>query len=89
MEVSCIYSYTSPYQRHQFLKLEPDWWHNLLSYNKQGIGLGGVQNICHIGCKLQPDQWVDGYVAVCLVLTSEVYALTKYLSILWWNLRKA
>ena len=35
------------------------------------IGGGGVQYICLVGCRLPP---LDGYVAVCLVLTIEVYS---------------
>ena len=35
---------------------------------------GVVQCICLVGCKIQP---VDGYVAVCLVLTIDFYDRTK------------
>ena len=38
---------------------------------------GGVQYISLIGCKLPP---LDGYVAVCLVLTIEVFYLLPRLS---------
>ena len=38
------------------------------------IGGGVVQYKCFVGCRLPP---LDGYVAVCLVLTIDVYAITK------------
>ena len=34
----------------------------------------GVQYICLVGCRLPP---LDGYVAVCLVLTIDVYDITN------------
>ena len=55
------------------------WYHLLaISCNEWGIafGGGGVPNkrggccTCSVGCKIQP---VDGYVAVCLVLTIDIY----------------
>ena len=38
------------------------------------IGGGAMQYICLVGCRLTP---LGGYVAVCLVLTIDVYAITK------------
>ena len=50
-------------------------WHHLPAYSctKRGIarGGGGVQNTCLVGCRLPP---LDGSMAVCLVLTIELYA---------------
>ena len=51
---------------------QTDWWHHLpaISCNERGIGCE-VQYISLNLCKLAP---LDGIVAVCLVLTIEVYA---------------
>ena len=49
--------------------------HHLPAYSctKRGIAPGGcvVQNTCLVGCRLPP---LDGSMAVCLVLTIELYA---------------
>ena len=58
-------------------------WHHLLAISciERGIGLAGVEYhngagvvlyIYLVGCKIQP---VDGHVAVCLVLTLDVYGI--------------
>ena len=52
------------------------------AYGLEGVEyhIGGyvVQNICPIGCRIQP---VDGYMAVCLVLSIDVNANSKFLNI--------
>ena len=42
----------------------------------EGVGYSEHALTCLVGCRLPP---LDGYVAVRLVLTTEVYAATKYL----------
>ena len=53
---------------------QTNWQHHLPAYScsKQGIspGWSGIQYTCLVGCRLPP---LDGYVAVCLVLTIDVY----------------
>ena len=49
------------------------YWPFLAMNKAQGVEyhIGGyVQYICLVGCKIQP---LDGYVAVCLVLTIDIY----------------
>ena len=54
--------------------IQTDWWHHLpvFSYNEPGIGWRGGWGA--VGCKLTP---LDGYMAVCPVLTMEVYGIAK------------
>ena len=71
--------------RLQLLKLDKEvsctiYWPFLATNESKGlegveyhIAWGGVQYICLIGCKIQS---VDGYVAVCLGLTIDVFAVT-------------
>ena len=54
----------------QFLAMNEAWVLEGVEYH---IAWGGVQYICLIGCKIQS---VDGYVAVCLGLTIDVFAVT-------------
>ena len=61
--------------RRQLLKLDKQiggniYWFFLAMNEAQACGRGRVQHISLVGCKLPP---LDGYVAVCLVLTIEVY----------------
>ena len=65
--------------------IQTDWWHHLpviCCHEWHGLRGRGVQYISLFGCKLPQ---LDGYVAVCQVLTIKVYNYKRSIHKLWLN----